>query len=168
MHGSSYTDASGRTPNFRARAREMPLAQPDWFCAPDHPPRREQGTRGEARCLRGQGWEWVLGAKDQPWLRARVREPNAGPGMGVLPPRKELSRIRIRSYLTPAQEYPMAPHAYREMSTFPAVVLALYQAFSASSPVPSQGPHPNGGRGAQAREKGGRYVLGGAGPLLEA
>lgn len=62
-----------------------------------------------------------------PALPKRGGPCRATGGGGVLSPRMELSRIQIRSYLSPAQEHPRAPHAYGEMSTFSAVVQALYQ-----------------------------------------
>lgn len=52
----------------------------------------------------------------------------------MLPPRIELSRKQITPH-TPAQEYPMAPYPYGEMSAFPAAVLVLYRTFSASFPA---------------------------------
>lgn len=59
---------------------------------------------------------------------------------------------------TPAQEYPIAPHAYREMSTFSAAVLALHRAFSASFPASFQALIPmEGGVHKPERKVGGKF-----------
>lgn len=144
MGGSSDGDASVRIRSFRAGAGKIPLAQPDWFSAPGHPPRRKKGPRREARCLRGQGREWILGAKDQPCLRG---EAPAGPRAGVgcfLPgwsfPEYKSDPISLLLKNTPGPPMPMGkcPHSllwYRPFTKRPASFLCL-------SPAPSQDPQP--------------------------
>lgn len=156
MCGSRHTNASVRTPSFPARARGMPFAQPDLFCA-FLPP---GGSKGPERM--GVGFRGSRTSK--PWLRARIRQCRARHRGASSQDRTFQNTNQITPH-TPAQEYPMAPHAYGEMSTFPAAVLVLYRTFSASFPASFQALIPMEGYTSQ-RER--WEASSGRGRLLEA
>lgn len=102
-------------------------------------------------------------------LSLRVREPGAGLGVegsflsGQIFPKYKYDHISPLLKNTPGPST-----VYRKMATFPAAVQALHQVTHPQilSPLPSQGlPSLCGGEGCTtARQKDGRWVLGGAGP----
>lgn len=84
-----------------------------------------------------------------------------GQAQGCFLPGQNFPEYKSITPHTPAQEYPMAPHAYGEMSTFPAAVLVLYR-ISLTPIFPGIFPGSSSQwRGTQAREKGGGKFSGG-------